>query len=157
MALSEADRRELLADLGLSPDGESLTIAPQPEAASAEPEPAPPTQRPDVEALTDEQLLAPGAFDRHKLAKSEVGKLVSSPHNIRLYARIQEAVTNQRNAERAHRLAAKHERKKEERTHVRQKVRAATATKAAEAVLEAMSASGIDLDELAALLKERNA
>lgn len=167
MALNEADRRELLAGLGLAPDGDKLSLAPRPEAQATKatrPVPTPvETDEGDepepidtgVEDLTDEQLLQPGAFDIHKLAKSQVGKLVSSPHNKRLYTRIQEAKVRQQEAERDAKAQRKKQRKSEERTHVKEKVQADTAAKVTEAVLEAMQAQGIDLDALAALLKGR--
>lgn len=158
MALSDTDRQELLKGLGLSPDGESLSLSPPPDAPAKEvPEAAKQTdvKIPDVEALTDEQLLSPGAFDRYKLKAGEVGRTVSSPHNKRLYARIQDLHNRIRDAENEARKEAKQERKKEDRNHVREKVKADTANRAASAVLEAMEAAGIDLDDLAELLNER--
>lgn len=158
MPLNETDRQELLKAIGLEPDGEKLTVTPPPKAkatkpkAKAKPEEV---ELPDVEALTTEQLLTPGAFDRYKLNASDVGRKTSQPHNKRLYARIQEAINNQRTAHQEAKLAAKKQRKRQDRNHVREKVKEDTTSRAAKKVLEAMKESGIDLDALATMLKER--
>jgi len=154
MAVSEQDRQAILKEIGLDPDGEVLGLLAEP-AAPAKPRTQTPVDAPDVEALTDEQLLAPDAFERHKLNASEVGRGASSPHNKRLYARITDAKDRLRDAEQAAKRNAKATRKKEERNHVREKVKADTANRAAQGVLEAMRQAGIDLDALAELLKER--
>lgn len=155
MAVSEQDRQAILQGLGLDPDGEVLGLIAEPEAPAKQTEQKQtPVETPDVEQLTDEQLLAPGAFERHKLQASEVGRAVSSPHNKRLYARINDATARLREAEQAHKRTEKAERKKEHRTNVREKVKADTANRAAQGVLEAMRQAGIDLDALAELLKE---
>lgn len=155
MAVSDADRRAILAKIGLDPDGEVLGLIAEPEApAKATPPARTPVDIPDVEQLTDEQLLNPAAFDHHKLESSKVGRAISSPHNKRLYARITDAKNRLRDAEQAAKRDAKAERKKEDRNHVREKVKADTANRAAQGVLEAMKVAGIDLDALAELLKE---
>ena len=157
MALNETDRQELLKDLGLSPDGESLSFAPKPDAPAKEAATEETgVEIPDVETLTDEQLLAPDAFDRYKLAASEVGRAVSSPYNKRLYARINDLKNRIREAEQEAKREAKAQRKKEQRNHVREKVKADTANRAAQAVLEAMEAAGVSMDDLADLLNERD-
>lgn len=156
MAVSEQDRQAILQELGLDPEGEVLGLIAAPQApAKRTTREQTPVETPDVEQLSDEQLLAPGAFERHKLQASEVGRAVSSPHNKRLYARINDATARLREAEQTHKRTEKAERKKEHRTNVREKVKADTANRAAQGVLEAMRAAGIDLDDLARLLKER--
>ena len=157
MPLNETDRQELLKAIGLEPDGEKLTVTPPPKAKATKVKKAeaPEVELPDVEALTTEQLLTPGAFDRYKLNASDVGRKTSQPHNKRLYARIQEAINNQRTAHQEAKLAAKKQRKREDRNHVREKVKKDTTDRAAKRVLEAMKESGIDLDALATILKER--
>jgi hypothetical protein len=161
MALSEQDRREILADIGLAADGEALTLLERPEipaktvAAKVVKQPIQTdVKTPDVEALTDEQLLAADAFERYKLRASEVGRAISSPHNKRLHARIIDAKDRLRKSEQEMKRNAKDQRKKEDRTHVRDKVKADTANRAAQGVLEAMKEAGIDLDQLAELLRE---
>lgn len=156
MALGEADRKTLLTDLGLAPDGASLSLAPKPDEEPKLPEQPEPDEIPDVEDLTDEELLAPDAFDRHKLAASVVGRAVSSPHNKRLYARINDAKDRQRKAEQQAKRKEKDARRKEDRKEVREKVKADTTERATKAVMEALAEAGIDLDALAALLKERD-
>lgn len=155
MALSETDRQALLTELGLDPNQEHLLLAPEPEAPAREPEPEPESEVPDVESLTDEQLLAPDAFERHKLKANEVGRSISSPHNKRLYARINEAKDRQRKAEQQAKREEKDARRKEERSHVREKVKRDTTERTAKAVLEALEQAGVDLDELVAMVAER--
>lgn len=159
MAVSEQDRQAILKGIGLDPDGEVLGLIAEPEAPARPATPkavSMPVDVPDVEQLTDEQLLTPGAFERYKLQASDVGRATSSPHNKRLYARINDATSRLRDAEQAAKREGKAQRKKEDRNHVREKVKADTAHRAAKGVLEAMTAAGIDLDALAELLKERN-
>lgn len=157
MAVSEQDRQAILQGLGLDPDGEVLGLIAEPQAPAKQAKAAQtPVETPDVEQLTDEQLLAPGAFERHKLQASDVGRAVSSPHNKRLYARINDATARLREAEQAHKRTEKAERKKEHRTNVREKIKADTANRAAQGVLEAMRAAGIDLDALAELLRSND-
>lgn len=142
MALSEADRQQLLADIGLEPEGEHLTLAAPPEAPAVVPV-STGVGIPDVEALTNEQLLAPDAFDRYKLAAREVGRVVSSPYNQRLYARIQELRNRLREAELQGRREAREARRKEGRTHVREKVKADTVERTKAAVLAELRAAGV--------------
>jgi len=154
MSLNEHDRKQLLEDLGLATDGETLAMAPAPDEPTQE-QPEQPAIQTGVESLTDEQLLEPGAFDKHKLKASEVGRAVSSPHNKRLYARIQETIERQRAAHDEARREQRKQAKAEQRTHVREKVKADTANRAAQTVLEAMQEAGIDLDQLAKTLQDK--
>lgn len=158
MALSEHDRKSMLADLGLDPEGEHLSLAPEPEPKEPEPQDETPVQtgvETDVEELTDEQLLAPRAFDRYKLSASQVGRATSSPHNKRLYRRIQEATDRQRKAEHEAKREAKANSKRQERGFVREQVKADTVHRTAQGVLEAMAEAGVDLDTLVELIQEK--
>ena len=158
MAMTDAERREALAKLGLGADGPALTVAPQPDVPARAAEPvvvAEPGGMPDDEAITT-VLVAHGvtgevayraAFDTFKASAKTHGRAASSPLNKALSARIQ---TLQARARREAGEVRK-EAKADTTGYVREKARESQTQKAAEAALEAVLAllkqRGIDLTQ----------
>jgi len=153
MPMTDTQRREHLAALGLAPDGPTLVVTPPvdavPEAPAAPAPVATPVQTPGLPALPpDELLLADGAFDRHKLSARDHGRAVSSPFNKLLHARICTLTARvQREAHAATKTATT--------GHVRNRARDAatdrTAQVAIETVLALLAEHGMSVSDLARL------
>jgi len=153
MSMNDMQRRSMLAELGLSAQGETLTVAPPPTAPAVAGAVASPPEPVPGELPSDEQLMAVlqehgmtgeaayrACFDAFKLSGRTHGKALSSPFNKALSARVQMLQS------RARRLPDR----PEPTGYVRSKARASTTQTAAEvavaAVVELLTRSGIPID-----------
>jgi len=153
MPMDEAQRRSTLAALGLSAEGEALTVAPSPAAPATVGAAVSPLPKPASEGLPSDQDLTAvlaehgmtgeaayrACFDRFKLSGKAHGKATSSPFNKALSQRIQMLQSR----------AARLPERPEPTGYVRDRARASTAQAASEAavmaVVELLAANGIHL------------